>query len=427
MKTAILGAGLTGLELGRRLHLMGKDFTIFEKESQLGGLARTFRTGIYSWDLGVHAMYSKDKIITGYYDSLPIHIQRHTRNVKIRHGDSLISYPFENAISELPLRDRWECVRGYLTSHRKEKYSSLEDWIVNRLGYGISKHFMTPYNKKIWDCPLYLISAGLVSGKIDPMSVHLFILSALGYRTIGRAYQSKFVYPLNGIQEFIEHTAADIRDRIQINKEVTEMKYKNGRWLVHEEEFDRVVSTIPLPELLKILGINEALNLKWNNTRFIMIGLKPGCTFGKYHDCHWAFFKGAEIFYRLTFMHNFSNKFPAAVVAEVTDKYNVELRKYVVSDLLRAGIILGRDCIAEIAEKRVEYTYPIPTIGTSSLVEVIENELRELNLHLLGRNGRWRYINMDGVIKEVDEYVTTVISNNRGDPSRKMGELLGVN
>ena len=45
MKIAILGAGLTGLELGRRLKEYGKDFIILEKESQIGGLCRTNITG----------------------------------------------------------------------------------------------------------------------------------------------------------------------------------------------------------------------------------------------------------------------------------------------------------------------------------------------------------------------------------------------
>ncbi|MDP3027513.1 MAG: PGF-pre-PGF domain-containing protein, partial [Nanoarchaeota archaeon] len=46
----ILGAGLAGVELGRKLKELKKDFVIFEKESQIGGICRTNKTGEYYWD-----------------------------------------------------------------------------------------------------------------------------------------------------------------------------------------------------------------------------------------------------------------------------------------------------------------------------------------------------------------------------------------
>ena len=70
MKVGIIGAGLTGLELARSLKERGIDFIVFEKENQIGGLAKTIRTGDYLWDYGVHAMYSKDKSITDW-DNVP--------------------------------------------------------------------------------------------------------------------------------------------------------------------------------------------------------------------------------------------------------------------------------------------------------------------------------------------------------------------
>jgi protoporphyrinogen oxidase len=258
-----------------------------------------------------------------------------------------------------------------------------------------------------------------VAGKIDPMSLPLFILSALGYRTVGRAYQSEFIYPRNGIQGFINFMATTIRNKIRLNEDVGKLKYRKGKWIIHEMEFDIVVSTIPLPELLWRLELNDVQKkydeLRWNNTRFVMIGLKEGCRFGKYHNCHWAFFKWNEIFYRLTFMHNFSDRFLPTVVAEVTDRNSKEVKDFVLKDLLMLGVIEHRKDIATMFERMVEYTYPIPTIKSDLLITCIENRLERYNLHLVGRSGRWKYINMDGVIKEVDEYVANAFNNNRRD------------
>ena len=170
MKIAILGAGLTGIELGRRLKESGEDFIILEKEPQIGGICRTNKTGDYYWDFAVHAMYSRHMEIIDYYNSLPLDYEYLDRNVKIFHtGEDgkrhILDYPFETGIKDLPPKHKLICIYGYLSARTKDKksYSNLEEWINNRLGEGIARYFMIPYNKKIWNCKLSEISEKLVS------------------------------------------------------------------------------------------------------------------------------------------------------------------------------------------------------------------------------------------------------------------------
>lgn len=427
MKIAILGAGLAGLDLGRRLKATGKDFIILEKESQIGGICRTNKTGKYGWDFAVHAMYSRNKEIMDYYYSLPLDYEYLNRNVKIFHIGSngkkyILDYPFEMGVKDLPLNEKLECLKGFirLRARGKKKYSNLKEWIDNCLGEGIAKHFMIPYNNKIWDCKLSEISKELVSFRIEAPSVINFILSVLGKKIIGRAYQAKFIYPKQGIQKFINYTATDIKDNILLNSNVEKLiKYRN-RWTIitdngMKNQADIVISTIPLVELLKkidIEGVKKEYDVfKWNNTFFVMIGLKKKDDFRLINNCHWAFFKGNEVFYRITLMHNFSSEFLPALVAEITQKGTIlnkteeEIKNFVIKDLIRIGVIDSTDQIAETDIKLVKYTYPIPTIGLEAVKENIYNILRKHNIFLLGRNGKWDYINMDRVILNVHEFV----------------------
>jgi protoporphyrinogen oxidase len=206
-KFLILGAGLAGLELGRRLQALSQDFVILEKEAVVGGLARTNQSGDYYWDFGVHALYSRDVEIFNYFQSLPQNYKTINRNVKIFHRDNqgkihLLDYPFEMGIHQLPWKQKLECIAGYLITRLKPKIHPVtrEDWIANFSGSGIAKHFMIPYNQKIWSCDLSEVSAELVSLKIEPAPFIQFLWSALGKKIIGRAYQAKFIYPENGIQ-----------------------------------------------------------------------------------------------------------------------------------------------------------------------------------------------------------------------------------
>ena len=50
MKAAILGAGISGLSAARLLKEKGVDVTVYEKETTVGGLARTRFTDGYLYD-----------------------------------------------------------------------------------------------------------------------------------------------------------------------------------------------------------------------------------------------------------------------------------------------------------------------------------------------------------------------------------------
>ena len=66
-KVIILGAGITGLSSGWKLSEKGFDVTIIEKESEIGGLAKTINFKNNLVDLGPHSFFSEDKEI---YDSV---------------------------------------------------------------------------------------------------------------------------------------------------------------------------------------------------------------------------------------------------------------------------------------------------------------------------------------------------------------------
>jgi len=427
MKIAILGAGLTGVELGRRLKECRKDFIIIERNPDIGGLCRTNKTGGYCWDFGIHAIYSRNKEIMDYFCSLPLDYEHLNRNVKIYHSGRnkkkyILEYPFESGVKNLPLNDRLECIQGYLSVRAKGKkiYSNLEEWINNRLGAGIAKHFMIPYNNKIWNCKLSDISEKLVCSKIEPVSAIHFMLSALGKNITGREYQAKFIYPKEGIQKLIDYTAKDIKDNILLNSDVERLIKCNNKWTIvynggKVQKANFVISTIPLVELLKKIDIDglekEYDVFRWNNTYFVMIGLKKGCDFQLIENCHWAFFKEDEIFYRITLMHNLSSGFLPVLVAEVSqkgdalDKSQEEIKNLVIRDLIRLGIINSIDQISETDIKLLHYTYPIPTVGLERVKEGIRKVLERYNIFLLGRNGNWDYVNMDGIILNVCEFV----------------------
>jgi len=58
--TAILGGGMLGLELARKLRASGDEVTVFEAAPQLGGLASAWRLGGVTWDKHYHVVLLSD-------------------------------------------------------------------------------------------------------------------------------------------------------------------------------------------------------------------------------------------------------------------------------------------------------------------------------------------------------------------------------
>ena len=169
-KVVIIGAGPTGLGAAWRLHELGfRNWRIFEREAYAGGLAASFIDNAgFTWDIGGHVQFSH----YGYFDRLMDVLLgdrwlMHERESWIWMRDRFIPYPFQNNIRHLPERELKDCLTGLIRASTTTSIaapSNFDEWIHAQFGEGIAKHFMRPYNFKVWAYPPSdLIIAGLAS------------------------------------------------------------------------------------------------------------------------------------------------------------------------------------------------------------------------------------------------------------------------
>lgn len=419
----ILGGGLCGLLAGRELSKRGVPFLILEAAAEPGGLAGSLRFSGVSGDTGPHALYSRSEKAMAFFRSLPIRYDRHRRKVRIVHHGSdgrvhEVGYPFENGVGDLPLPERVDCLVGYLRAQlgaQRRRYRDLKDWIERGLGPGIAGHFMLPYNRKIWNAALDRISLDLIKHKIEPAPVRTMLEAAMGLPTVGRKVQAEFLYPRAGIEELTRCLAGPLAGRLRLSERVLKVEREDGAWSVRTPKgryrFSRLISTIPLKEFLKrqpfpaLKPLGRAL--RHNDTLFVSVLLKDARRFRRFADCHWLFFAGPELFYRVNMMHVFRRSRRQHLVAEVTWKGAVKKmtrrarRERVLKDLLKAGILGRRGDVAGARERLVRYTYPIPTLGLAAVQARLDRALEAEGVYLLGRSGHWDYINVDQVVEKV--------------------------
>jgi protoporphyrinogen oxidase len=343
-----------------------------------------------------------------------------------------VKYPFENGLYELPEEDRFFCLNGFIrTLIAVEKGEvpmpeNFRDWIYYTFGPGIAECYMVPYNEKIWKYPSEKMSLHWVDGRIPRPPVEDIIKSAIGIETEGYTHQAVFSYPLDGgIEQLVTAIAEPVVPFVRTLFQVTSLRKKGQTWHIGNGRetiiADRIICTIPvqylLPCLYRVPGeVMEACHaLVYNSLICVNIGIRgqlPGISWMYIPDQHLGKTN------RLSFPSNFSgNTAPdgcSAVLAEITHRpgddvscmSDRELIGEVVS-MLETMKICTPDQVVFSSVERQPFAYVVYDLGYQKNIATIRDYCRSQEIPLVGRFAQFEYLNMDGCIRSVMDFVKT--------------------
>jgi len=433
VKTAILGGGLTGVTLARRLRERGEDVIVLEAEPEYGGLCRSKLSNGFTFDTGgSHIIFSRDEaVLTFMKEVLNENRTERERRTKIFYKGRYVKYPFENGLSDLPKDDLFFCINEFvknLIAVEKGEVTpptNFRDWIVATFGKGIAECYMVPYNRKIWKFPPEEMSAHWMEGRVPMPPVEDVIRSAIGIETEGYTHQSVFSYPqAGGIEALVRAIAAPVEDAIKTGFVVRSVRQREDRrWVVSDgnEEIvaDRCVATIPLQALLPCLEevppavADACAALKYNSVACVCIGIR-GATL----PYSWVYVPQEEIglFNRISFPSGYSDgnapEGSTSVLAEITYREGDEaaqmtdeaLIKHTVEGLVKMGVIVTAEEVVYAAVERQKYAYVIYDLSYLENIRVVMEFCDGIGIDLLGRFAEFEYLNMDGCIRHVLDY-----------------------
>lgn len=433
MKIAILGGGLTGLALGYLLNQKGMDFEILEKERECGGLMRTLQEDGFTFDYGgSHIIFSKDKNILNFMlNLLGDNKIKNKRNAKILYKGRYVKYPFENGLADLPKEDNFECLYYFIQNLiKKEKEEvnhpkNLKEWCYYTFGRGIAEKYLIPYNEKIWKFPIEKISLEWVE-RIPNPPVDDIIKSSLGIETEGYTHQLYFYYPkTGGIYSLIRSLEENVEDKIIKNFKVKKIRKEGKKWIISdgvcEKKYDKVISTIPIFDLVNAINpekeIKEAAsNLKYNSLITVMVGLDVA----RINNLSWIYIPDKDILaHRISFPSNFSPyvtpKGKSSALAEITcnigdEVWNMDdkdISEIVIEQLHKLGII-DKEAVCYQRVMRSKYAYVVCDLDHRRNIGRIKSYFKAIGVDLVGRFSEFEYLNMDACIKHAIEYCKKV-------------------
>ena len=426
MDVTILGGGLSSLSLA--YNLQDKDnidrIIIIEKESNVGGLCRSYNLNGINYDIGPHIIFSKDQEILEHMKWLltnNYHTKR--RSNKIIHKNTLVQYPFENDLSRLSDEDKLYAVNSFVHNpYENYKIRDMNQFFLKTFGEGITNLYLRPYNEKIWKFSPCFMNTMMVERIPKPPKEDI-LRSAQGETVDGYLHQLFFGYPDNGgMESIIKSYVNKFNNKIKIitsanivsvSKEID--KYKVVLSNKQEILSDKLISTIPVNEFTYLYkktprSVKDAsANLKYNSIMIAILQVSKDLS-----GDNFAFYVADPniIFHRISKVNflgdNYYDKDKTTYMAEITyrendiyDKMNNEdILKRVCLGLEKIGFVDNETKILDKCIKRFKYAYVIYDMDYEKNIDKVRKYFDKEGIYLHGRFGNFEYINMDRAIKD---------------------------
>ncbi len=418
-KIGILGAGLAGLSAARSF---GRACEVFERESAAGGLCRSRHVWGYVFDYGPHVFYTKSgfvkRLVGGALKKAGNRLAGKPRRAYIYLGGTYVKYPFEANLYPLPDSIKRECIEGARNRRGAAKSDSFLGWINSTFGDGIARHYMRPYNEKIWKYPLSKMNTDWIAGRVPAPSLEDIVRSAGKKDRKEFGGNKYFYYPLRDGTGAIPAALSMSMNNVHYGLEAMEIRttkngikvgFHNGR----KRDFSKIISTLPLPELISRLDDvpseieRAARRLVHNSSVCVNLGIGRQ----RISDKHWLYFPEKKYaFNRISFPMNFSPstvpKGKSSVLTEVTyrssDNRPPKPKEYyvsaVVDGLKDAGILSEGEAPEAVDVAVLKYAYVVYDLGHRKNTKLIREWLEGMGIFTSGRFGEWEYLNMDGAI-----------------------------
>ena len=438
-RIVIIGAGPTGLGAAYRLRQCGyENFIVYEQNSYAGGLCASFKDNKgFTWDLGGHVIFSHYQYFDKLLETLlGDRFLEHKREAWIRAMNRWVPYPFQNNIKHLPEDVITECLEGLKRLKRQsKKTANFEEWIVNNLGEGIAKHFMFPYNFKVWAYPLHLLSADWIAERVSKVKLKE-VMAELESNTDRTDWgpNAVFKYPLDGgTGEIFRKMAVPLRQKIKLNSEITSVDAKHKKLYLSSGEktgYDVLINTSPLDKFIKSIEgcggklSRASLNLKHNGVFAVGIGINKPCPSNK---C-WMYFPDSDSpFFRVTYLSNYSpNNVPGnkeyysllceSAYSEHKREGKDKIIEKTIQGLINSGLIkeIDKKFIISRFLFDIDYAYPVPTLKRDGALRKIQPQLEKMGIYSRGRFGAWKYEigNTDHSIMQGKEIVDKILEND---------------
>jgi protoporphyrinogen oxidase len=406
----VIGAGVSGLSFANWMRAEASarqrpapEMLVLEADSEPGGYCKTVVQDGFVWDYSGHFFHFTDPGIEAWLRArMPgQEIRTVAKRSFIRFGGRDIDFPFQKNIHQLPRQDFIDClVDLYFRDGDAASggFGSFQEMLYARFGKSIADKFLIPYNEKLYACALDTLDADAM-GRFFPHADIGDIIANMR-RPDNASYNATFTYPLGGAIQYIHALLRDVpAGVVQCDErlEAVDLRRQVARTSRREIGFRRLVSSAPLPALLRMCGLaHDPACFTWNKVLVFNLGFdRKGAT-----EPHWIYLpERAMCCYRVGFYDNIMDGDRMSLYVEIGAArdavIDVEaMRGRVLADLARAGIVDGHQLVSWHSVV-LDPAYVHITGAARAAQAALTPILHAAGVYPVGRYGGWTYCSIE--------------------------------
>ena len=439
----IIGSGISGLVLAYELAKKCKNVRVYESLKYCGGLTRTENINGIPYDCGPHLYHTNNIEIREYWKHL---IKDSFKNPKLYGANYIDGKVYEYPISIESLNSQFnkeqiKTIKAELKSLDNsilQNSKNYEEYVKNLAGNFLSSKFFKKYPEKLWGISTEKLSAKFAPRRIEIRSSKRPFHSGkgkwAGVIAGGCGHMAnELEKQINNLGVYIEY-GMNLSKLTKINNDkknkytsIKKLTFNNSKE-VNINKNDKIISTIPITELAKILKIKNRL---WNRSlKIACILLDKKITLPENYD--WLYFDDQSIFHRITLQNSFSEvgipKNSSIISCEIAynsgDKIDKMNKEKIINETVKALIkknLINKENISHTHLIDAKSVYPGIFVGYETELSKLQGKLSFINnLYSHGALAEYEYADTQVLTaKSIDLADTLTVKNNIGEKNLK--------
>jgi len=431
----ILGAGLSGMTAAFTLQRAGEDhWQVYERESNVGGLARTVEVDGFRFDYGPHILFTIDKEMEELIRDLlgdNFHAQERRAYIYHKAHDLYTKFPFQGHLYGLPVQIVKDCLVGLVEAVEAQARGEFDpqnydEWMHGFFGQGIAEHLMIPYAKKIWTVEPDTMDFSWIGRRVPTPDVERIIRGALADDVEQVGATSNFWYTKIGGIEPLPTALGQRVQNVHLERTAERIELPAKQVVFADGEivpFEQLIFSLPLcyiPRFIPNLPpeVQAACEgLRYQGIYCVNVGVDREAI----SDKHWIYYYEDEFpFHRLSLPANFSpDCVPAGKSSIATEVAFSDVRpldkdtavEKTIEGLIASKLITPDDNISLVHTEEILPAYIIYDLNHAKYVALIRDYLGEHDIRTVGRFGEWQYFNMDHSMRSGKTVADEILAN----------------
>lgn len=407
MGTIILGSGIAGISAAHHLQKNGENVVIFEKENDWGGLCGNFTIEGFRFDKFVHFSFAQDSyVVNKFKDSVELY--EHIPYPSNYYNGIWLRHPAQNNLAPLSTDEKVKIINDFVNRPKinMENLKNYEEWLRVQYGNYFAENFPFKYTRKYWGVEPDELETKWVGQRMYTPDLKQVLAGAFETQDECFYYAKIMKYPkTGGFRSILNSSRKDLD--IRFNKEVTKINVKNKTIFFQDgtrADYTRLISTLPLPEIIKMLD-NVPENIKTAaNSLMHTCGYMVSLGFNRPDIAKhlWFYIYDEDIL--SSRVYSPSLKSPdnvpegcSSLQAEIffSNKYKIPSEKEVLNNTIEKLIAMGVFKQNDLVVKDIRFEKYANVIFDKNIYtnrQIVLDYLKQIGIESIGRFGRWEYM-----------------------------------